>query len=389
MKSLSLLIFLCISVGFSTLSAQEPAQLQELILRLSENHMGAVTDVFSSSELELLKAHFYQLEETETVESLMLNRRGASTQNVTPVAVVSIDPENLNSIENLGPSSLEEFEGAGIVIVSDRRSVVVDNTNRVYFRELGTNTYIDTNVNIDVVPGESIVGIETLSNGDIFAIGTNGSTSSHLYQVDPENWSSMMIGNNNGLVLPISLARDASDNLITVDIDDDTAHRINPITGAPASLGPIGFDANFGQGMSYDADLGQILLTAFDAGAFDSQLRSMDPNTGATTLIGTITPGMLDQFGWNSWFDEDTLGSEDALFESFEFYPNPVADILNLRSEAIIDHISIVDISGKQLLSKEINALISEVDIADLSSGIYLLKVQIEGDSALFKFLKR
>jgi hypothetical protein len=47
----------------------------------------------------------------------------------------------------------------------------------------------------------------------------------------------------------------------------------------------LGYDANFGQGMSYDYETSTIYLSAFNNGTFTGQLRTMDPATGNTTLI--------------------------------------------------------------------------------------------------------
>src|SRR5690606_7643910 len=67
-------------------------------------------------------------------------------------------------------------------------------------------------------------------------------------------------------------------------------------TGLSTVLGPLGFDANFVQGMDFDNEDGTLYLYAFNNATFVAELRTMNLSTGATTLIGTLGVG-LQQFG--------------------------------------------------------------------------------------------
>jgi hypothetical protein len=69
------------------------------------------------------------------------------------------------------------------------------------------------------------------------------------------------------------------------DVYTSSAYILNPATGAATLLGPLGYLANFGQGMSYDMETGTIYLSAFNYDTGTGQLRTMDPGTGATTLV--------------------------------------------------------------------------------------------------------
>ncbi|HLT48156.1 MAG TPA: T9SS type A sorting domain-containing protein [Rubricoccaceae bacterium] len=84
--------------------------------------------------------------------------------------------------------------------------------------------------------------------------------------------------------------------LYSYDLSLDQALTIDKTTGASTVLGPIGFDANFGQGMDFDNEDGTCYLCAFNNLAFVSELRTMNLQTGMTTLIGTLGVG-LQQFG--------------------------------------------------------------------------------------------
>ena len=61
-------------------------------------------------------------------------------------------------------------------------------------------------------------------------------------------------------------------------------------------LGPLGYDANFGQGMSYDFETNTIYLTAFNNSTYTGQCRIMDPVTGNTTLFYDWGLEQIDAF---------------------------------------------------------------------------------------------
>jgi photosystem II stability/assembly factor-like uncharacterized protein len=56
-----------------------------------------------------------------------------------------------------------------------------------------------------------------------------------------------------------------------------------------------------------------------------------------------------------------------------QIYPNPVKDVLNIRSNVDVKKITVRDITGKVVLSEEVQ---QNIILAHLSKGIYLLQVQ-------------
>jgi hypothetical protein len=390
MKNNTLLIFMAGLLSFFPVFAQnETADIQELLNRMQENHMGSLDDVFNTEELQTLQSYFNTVNPPDTENLLLPSRRFSSTKGNTPVSVATIDVQDITSIQNHGPSSITEFEGAGIAIALQNRAYVVDNSNRVYIRGIQNNNYTQLGTISNVPGGESITGMERLSNGNVYAISTNGMNSSHLLMIDTNNWNATPMGGNNGLVVPIALARDGADRLVTVDIDDDNAYLINAATGAPTLMGSIGFDANFGQGMGYDPDAGKVLLTAFNNTLGDSELREMNTTTGLTVSLGTITPGVIDQFGYGSYYDADLLDLQQTKASNFNYYPNPVEDILSIRSKSPVTQIDIYSVDGEKVLSHTLGRLTAELDMRILASGFYLMQVVMEGEIFTYKILKK
>ena len=111
MKSIITTLFAC---GFFTLTSfAQQIDVNELLSRLEENHMGSVTDVFTLEELQVLREYIDANLEEPVIEFLG-PRRYAATENVTG-AVTVLNPENLAELPNLGLSNIDEFEGAGVV----------------------------------------------------------------------------------------------------------------------------------------------------------------------------------------------------------------------------------------------------------------------------------
>ncbi len=67
------------------------------------------------------------------------------------------------------------------------------------------------------------------------------------------------------------------------------------------------------------------------------------------------------------------LGVEDNILkDSFKMYPNPVADILNFSSRNDITSVNIFTLLGQEVLSYTDDFGISNINISNLSSGIYI-----------------
>ncbi|MCP4413979.1 MAG: T9SS type A sorting domain-containing protein, partial [Gammaproteobacteria bacterium] len=73
-------------------------------------------------------------------------------------------------------------------------------------------------------------------------------------------------------------------------------------------------------------------------------------------------------------------------------YPNPVTDrlIINLESEPNSENVYLIDILGKVSLIQAVSKgeRIVEVDMAELNSGIYIIRVDMGDSSKLFRVIK-
>jgi hypothetical protein len=79
---------------------------------------------------------------------------------------------------------------------------------------------------------------------------------------------------------------------------------------------------------------------------------------------------------------------DDFNQDQFSIYPNPSQNVVNIESKnnLIIESIKIVDLSGKLIIEKNQNT--NQVDIENLSNGMYIVEVASEGTIYKKKLIK-
>ena len=98
---------------------------------------------------------------------------------------------------------------------------------------------------------------------------------------------------------------------------------------------------------------------------------------GLSTLLGPTS------------FTTEELSVESQNFAGFSFYPNPTNSIINLKSNNQIEKLTLYDILGKKVKQSAPNSLNTVINLAQLNSGVYLLQVEINGDSKTYKVIKK
>ncbi len=86
-------------------------------------------------------------------------------------------------------------------------------------------------------------------------------------------------------------------SLFGVDIVNDQLFRWNKTTGVPTSIGPLGFNANFGQDGHFDLSDGQYYYAAYNASAGQPQLRILDTLNGSSVLVAPYAVVQVQTLG--------------------------------------------------------------------------------------------
>lgn len=87
-------------------------------------------------------------------------------------------------------------------------------------------------------------------------------------------------------------------------------------------------------------------------------------------------------------YGEPVLSVNDNTLEGFKFYPNPTSDIINLSANKNIESVTLYNLLGQEVVTSVIGATSSEISIADLSAGTYIMKVAVDGQTGTFKVMK-
>lgn len=82
----------------------------------------------------------------------------------------------------------------------------------------------------------------------------------------------------------------------------------------------------------------------------------------------------------------NTLGTDKFDRIEFTIYPNPVSDILNIKTQDEILNVIIYDISGRQINTRVNN---NQVDVSDLTKGFYIINIVTNRASYQQKFIKK
>lgn len=100
---------------------------------------------------------------------------------------------------------------------------------------------------------------------------------------------------------------------------------------------------------------------------------------------GNHKPLLLNAVIWLA--SSSNLSIPNISSSEFIFYPNPSSDFLNFRggSGKNIEY-SIVDASGRMITKSMTNG--NQVDVRNLSNGIYILILNIEGQTKTVRFMK-
>lgn len=82
------------------------------------------------------------------------------------------------------------------------------------------------------------------------------------------------------------------------------------------------------------------------------------------------------------------LSTENFEADVFSVYPNPVKDVLNINSKVAVDHVIIYDVLGKVVLQENPGTISPVINMSNLPTGSYLVKVKIGNNSKTVQVLK-
>ncbi|HEA29747.1 MAG TPA: T9SS type A sorting domain-containing protein [Leeuwenhoekiella sp.] len=119
-----------------------------------------------------------------------------------------------------------------------------------------------------------------------------------------------------------------------------------------------------------------------DGGIVVSTSAKYDPNPGP------FSP----DFGFIKFKNSNFLSTENSNRPEIYVYPNPTENLLNINFESSIFNkinLDIYDILGNEIFSSVINKNEKNIDFSKYPTGIYFLKITIDGKTSTKKIIKK
>jgi len=85
----------------------------------------------------------------------------------------------------------------------------------------------------------------------------------------------------------------------------------------------------------------------------------------------------------------NTLSAESFDNVSFEAYPNPVKDVLNLSHSSEITSVKVINLLGQEVISRNVGSTSTQIDMSNLSAGAYIVNVTVDNIIKSIKVIKQ
>ncbi|WP_417369016.1 T9SS type A sorting domain-containing protein [Flavobacterium beibuense] len=84
-----------------------------------------------------------------------------------------------------------------------------------------------------------------------------------------------------------------------------------------------------------------------------------------------------------------TLGLEEQLFQSLSYYPNPVSNILTLSNANTISNVEVYNLLGQKVVANNFSNTEIQIDLSNLETGIYMVKVSSQETQKTIRIQKQ
>jgi hypothetical protein len=90
----------------------------------------------------------------------------------------------------------------------------------------------------------------------------------------------------------------------------------------------------------------------------------------------------------NVYFTRNNLGVKDFTSSNIRMYPNPTSTVFTIEANDVIDNISLFNVLGQEVLTKTSNSNSVTLDVANLQTGVYVVKSTIGGVISTSRLVK-
>jgi hypothetical protein len=213
--------------------------------------------------------------------------------------------------------------------------------------------------------------------------GTSGAARINLYTTFANDWlvspTFDLSAGNLGLAFDVGVTTFSGTTAIAMGSDDEVQVLISNDDGATWNT-----------------------LETFNAGntpsnTGDAKLYDLSGYTSATTKFAFwASEGTVDDPEDYNFFIDNfsvdvyaSLGIDDLQqIEGFVMYPNPVNDVLNISAKNTIENLQIINMLGQVVKTSSPNKNSFQLNISNLNTGIYFVKVSVNNTEATIRIVK-
>ncbi len=385
MKKITFLL-LCIIPLLGVVTAQTAEELLERAAMVG-NPLGIEPEnLFTAEEQALIHEHFNSEIPENTLDKLAIGDVYAVqlSGSCTPRGFCKFTLDNPSGLSLINPTNTNFYAGD-----QDESGNLYGVAVEGFIDEVFTFVKIDRSTGVETVISTLDFFPTGLSwnnaNSTMYVLGSYVNESS-LFTIDLETGETTLIGQTPG-ALGIWLAIDQSGNAYMADVGTDNLYSVNLETGVRTLIGSIGVDIVFAQDADFDPETGILYTVGYHGGGVN-RLYSVNTTTGIYTSLGNVNNDCA-QIGLVNIYGQSTVGVSENALQGFTFYPNPsTSGILNLQSVKNIQSVTICNLLGQQIIESIINGTNSQLDISVLNTGVYILKVESNGETGTYKLIK-
>ncbi|MDT0557299.1 endonuclease [Ichthyenterobacterium sp. W332] len=267
-----------------------------------------------------------------------------------------------------------------------------------------TGLVANTNYCFRITAKDAANNVSGLSNEDCETTTDNGSgaeCANETFEAIPANngsYTDRMWTGDNGLTWNATEARTDQDingsRALTLDMRGSS----EAVLTSPSISGGIG-DLTLTTQRKFSGGTGDLSIyvngnlvgtIAYDDTVQNSSLPNINVEGDIVLVITEDTPDgdrvAIDDLSWTCYTE---LSIEENSLETVKLYPNPVTNNSFTVETTQNLNLEIYDVLGKIVFSKTVGANTSTIDISNLNSGIYLIKLNSGGRSFTKKLIKQ
>lgn len=251
-----------------------------------------------------------------------------------------------------------------------------------------TNTIQTLVANANVTPALSLQRLNVVFGGQTGSIGVGtlnytwnpGSLTGNIVTVSPVETTTYTVRGTNATTGCFTEAT----VVVTVNLapapTGDAVQIFNVISGSDVTVNDLVASGNdvvwYASEVDALAGTNPLALTTelVDGGVYYAMQTTTEGCTSVAPLAVTVTVA---------------LGTSSFDLKGLKYYPNPVTNVLNVTYTGTITGVEVFNMLGQKIASKNVNEISTTIDMSNLASGSYFVKVNAANGSRTIKVMKK